>query len=341
MKERKKISWALYITIFTVVMTVILTIVVFQVYIKSTQGKNEEQYYDEYYVMIVEDRKSDFWQEIYQGAYEAGLEQNVYVDLLGSNLAQNYNIYELMEIAIYSEVDGIMVEANESQRMTELINRAVANDIPVVTIYGDNSASRRCSYVGLGNYELGREYGKQVLELAGEETVSAAVLVSTQANDTSQNIVWSGIQETILQENKNNADIELSLISIDDSSTFTVEESIRNLFMKDKDNLPDIIICLNEVNTTCLYQAVIDYNKVGEIDILGYYDNDTIIKGIYRNVITSTISIDAEQMGHYCIDALAEYKKFGNTSEYFMADITLIDKKNISEYMGGEADDEE
>ncbi len=337
MNDKKKKPWIMYLTLSCLVLTIILAIVVFQVYLKNIQGEHEEQNFDDYYVMIVEDRKSDFWQEIYNGAHAAGLEENIYVDLLGSNLSQNYNKYELMEIAIYSGVDGIMVEADESLRMTELIDLAVANDIPVVTIYGDNPNSKRCSYVGVGNYELGREYGRQVLEIAGEESVSAAVLVSAQANDTSQNIVWSGIQETILQENQKNADIRLSLISVDDSSNFTVEESIRDIFMQE--SLPDIIICLNAVNTTCLYQAVIDYNKVGEISILGYYDNDTILKGIYRNVITSTISIDANQMGRYCIDALTEYKKIGNTSEYFMADITLIDKENVSDFMGGNADD--
>ena len=338
MNDKKKMPWALYLTLGCLVLTIILAIVVFQFYLKNIQGESEEQNYDDYYVMIVEDRKSDFWQEIYNGAYATGLDENVYVDLLGSNLSQNYNRYELMEIAIYSGVDGIMVEADESLRMTELIDLAVSNDIPVVTLYGDNPNSMRCSYVGVGNYELGREYGRQVLELAGEDSVSVAVLVSAQASDTSQNIVWSGIQETVLQENENNADIHLSLISVDDSSNFTVEESIRDIFMQE--SLPDIIICLNAVNTTCLYQAVIDYNKVGEISILGYYDNDTILKGIYRNVITSTIAIDANQMGHYCIDALTEYKKIGNTSEYFMADITLIDKKNVSDYIGGNADDQ-
>ena len=337
MKEKKKLSWALFITLGSLVLTIVLAISVFQIYLKSMHIEKEGQNYDDYYVMIVEDRKSVYWQEMYNGAYMAGLEENAYVDLLEDNLFQNYDKYELMEIAIYSEVDGIMVEADESARMTELIDQAVANDIPVVTLYSDNSNSMRCSYVGLGNYELGREYGKQVLKIAdaNDKSVTVAVLVSTQASDSSQNIVWSGIKETILQGNEKSADIELSLISVDDSSIFTVEESIRDIFMQE--SLPDIIICLNEINTICTYQAVIDHNKVGDIAILGYYDNDTILKGIYRGVITSTISIDAEQMGQYCIDALTEYKKYGNTSEYFMADITLIDKRNVANYVGGDA----
>ena len=338
MKEKKRQSWAFIFTTGSLFLTVVLVIAVFQVYLKSVDREKDEQIYDKYYVMIVEDYRSDFWQEVYNSVYEAGLEKNAYVDLLGDNLSKNYDQYELMEIAVYSKVDGIIVEADESQQMTDLINLAVESGIPVITLYGDNTNSRRSSYVGIGNYDVGREYGRQVLEIAGKNAKKVAVLVSAQAGDSSQNIVWSGIQETISQENKQGASIELTLTAVDDSSTFTVEESIRDLFMQD--TLPDIIICLNEVNTTCVYQAVIDYNKVSDIDILGYYDNDTILKGIDRNVITATITVDTQQMGRYCIDALTEYEQYGNTNEYFMADITLINKKNLMDFMGGETDDQ-
>lgn len=338
MKEKKRQSWAFIFTTGSLLLTVVLVIAVFQVYLKSVDREKDEQIYDKYYVMIVEDYRSDFWQEVYNSVYEAGLEKNAYVDLLGDNLSKNYDQYELMEIAVYSKVDGIIVEADESQQMTDLINLAVESGIPVITLYGDNTNSRRSSYVGIGNYDVGREYGRQVLEIAGKNAKKVAVLVSAQAGDSSQNIVWSGIQETISQENKQGASIELTLTAVDDSSTFTVEESIRDLFMQD--TLPDIIICLNEVNTTCVYQAVIDYNKVSDIDILGYYDNDTILKGIDRNVITATITVDTQQMGRYCIDALTEYEQYGNTNEYFMADITLINKKNVVDFMGGETDDQ-
>ena len=97
--------------------------------------------------------------------------------------------------------------------------------------------------------------------------------------------------------------------------------------------LPDIIICLNELNTTCVYQAVVDYNCVGEVSILGYYDTDTILKAIERNVINATISIDTEQMGAFCVDALREYYRYGYTSQYFTADVTIIDQNNVGEYL--------
>lgn len=339
-KEIYSFNRLLWAAMAAVTITVMLILLVFQVYLKQFQGDNNAENYSLYYVMIVEDRKSDFWRGIYESAYEAGLEQDIYVDLLGDNLSQNYSKLELMKIATYADVDGIIIEADESLRMTEAINTATDAGIPVITLYTDNTQSKRSSYVGISNYDIGREYGRQVLKIANRKRESQDVLVLMDANsgDTSQNIVWSGIQETIMQGNDNEEiHFNMYMAAIDDSNTFTVEESIRDLFMQEE--VPDIIICLNELNTSCVYQAVVDYNKVGEVSILGYYNSDTILKGIFRSVIDATISVDVEQMGRYCVDALTEYKALGNTSDYFAVDITLIDKDNVSEYMGGMEDD--
>lgn len=137
-----------------------------------------------------------------------------------------------------------------------MIDEAVERGIPVVTLYGDNTHSARCSFVGVGSYNLGREYGRQVLKLASvsESTapMTVAVLVNAHALNSAQNIVCSGIQDALEQEKIWGPEIELSLITVDDTNTFSVEESIRDIFMNEK--LPDIIICLNELSTTCVYQ---------------------------------------------------------------------------------------
>lgn len=345
-------------TVIFIVVTSIVGIVVFRLYMGNFSETGDEITYQKYYVLITEDRKSSFWQSVYQGAYEAGLEENIYVELLGNNLSSNYSREDLMRIAIYSGADGIIVEADESQQMTELINEAAEAGIPVVTLYSDNTQSNRCSFVGVGSYNMGREYGRQVLAIANErgygrevltvtdergdavlsyadvqKPVQVAVLVNSYTQGSAQNILCSGIQETLDNENRTGIDINVTLVSVDDTNAFSVEESIRDIFMKEE--LPDIIIGLNELNTTCVYQAVVDYNKVGQVSILGYYDSDTIIRAIERNVIYATISIDTRQMGKFCIDALSEYYELGNTSQYFTADITLINRDNVSMYMEG------
>lgn len=359
-----------FFSVVCVVVTVVMAVYVLWFYQGSYQEETAGEIYDRYYIMITQDDKSSFWQSVYQGAYERALQDNVYVDWLGNDRFQDYSVEEQMEIAIASGVDGIIVTADESDEMTALIDRAAAQEIPVVTLYGDNTHSARCSFVGVGSYNLGREYGRQALEIVRErlagtmesrlfarqegggldmETemvevgsairpIRVTLLVNSYANSLDQNIIYSGIQEAIEQD-RGETVIELSLQSVDDTNAFSVEESVRDIFMEG--NIPDILICLNELNTTCAYQAVVDYNKVGTVSILGHYVSDTILNAIDRNVIYATVDIDTPQMGGFCIDALQEYHDLGYTSQYFTADISLISKENVDEYLQGEEPDDD
>lgn len=342
--DSRKAMWGSGILMMISLVAIVVCILLFRSYIKDFRGVAEAAgSYERYYVMIA-DRKSSFWQSVYQGAYERGLQENVYVDFLGENLSEDYSREELMRIAISSGVDGIFVESDESEELTELINAAAKRNIPVVTLYGDNTHSDRCSYVGVGSYNLGRQYGRQVLKIAEEngltkKDIQVAVLVNAYTMNSGQNIIGSGIQDAIEQEKKNEISYTISYVTVDDTNTFSVEESIRDIFMEEK--LPDIIICLNELNTTCVYQAVVDYNQVGQVAVLGYYDSDTILSAIDRKVVNATISVDTAQMGSFSVDALTEYYKLGYTSQYFTADTTLIDKNNVAQYLkGGEADED-
>ena len=341
--------------VFTAV-AMLLVLVFYRSYMNSFREDKTRQVYDRYYVMIAPDRKSEFNQAVYRGAFERGIQENVYVDLLGEDLPEEYTKYDLMRIAIDSDVDGIMIDADESDEMTELLMEAAQAGIPVVTLLDDNTQASRCSFVGIGGYDVGREYGIQVADIikmlrreyfmttedAKEEDIAVidvAVLVNAYGPSTSQNIIISGIKETISGTEQSGSQANVSLVSVDNSNAFSVEESIRDLFINGE--IPKIIVCLDELSTTCVYQAVIDYNVVGEVNILGYYNSDTIINAIDRGAVYATIAIDTSQLGSYCVDALEEYNDMGATSQYFTADVTLINRNNVASYVRKEDRDEQ
>lgn len=357
----------LALTVVCILFTAVMAAYVLWLYRDGYQEETAAgEVYERYYMLITQDDKTAFWQSIYQGAIDRALTQNVYVDWLGSDQFRGYSVEERMQVAVASGVDGIIVTANESEEMTALIDEAVAAGIPVVTLYGDSASSGRCSFVGVGAYNLGREYGGQVLQIArerllglsdtllrteetevgaqstsllreepveigtAERPVKVTLLVNAYARGLDQNILFSGVQET-LEQGRGDACFSLSVHAVDDTNAFSVEESIRDLFMNG--DIPDILICLNELNTTCAYQAVVDYNKVGTVSILGHYRSDTILKAIERGVIYATVDINAPQMGAFCVDALQEYHSLGYTSQYFTADVTLISRENVGAWL--------
>ena len=318
-----------------------LLIFFFLSYSKTLSRTEQDVTYDKYYVMITDEAESSFWKSVYNAALETAKEENAYVEMISNNLSRDYSQTELMEIAIASDVDGIIVTAGEAEGMTDLINRAYDAGIPVVTLFNDNTQSERLSFVGVGNYNLGKEYGNLIIKMANEKMfpgnrIKVTVLVDAGSEDSGQNVLAAAIQDTIAKENGENAGrhkpIEVSLVAVDASNNFSVEESVRNLFVQGSTKIPSIVVCLNENDTNSVYQAVVDYNQVGLVNILGYYDSEAILKGIERDVIYATLSIDTQQLGQYCVDALTEYYELGNTSQYFTADSYVINKKNVNEY---------
>ncbi|MCR4989272.1 MAG: substrate-binding domain-containing protein [Lachnospiraceae bacterium] len=320
-------------------------------YLAGSSDEINERSYSRYYAMIAEDHKSSFWQSVYQGALEAAEKNDTYVELFGSNLLYDYSTAELMEMAVSAGVDGIMVYGNGSDEMTELINEASDKGIPVVTIYSDNSSSKRCSYVGISGYNIGREYGRQIISVSNEkrrvsygsqdhpeEELKITMLVDSKMASYNQNLILSGIQDSMSQ-NPLSTGYSIKIVTVDNNNPFSVEESVRDVFMDN--DVPDVLVCLNELDTTCAYQAVVDYNQVGNVYILGYYDSEKILNAISRNVVFSSLAVDTAQMGAFCVEALDEYKEFGYTSQYFAADLTLIDRNNVSEYLKKEEETDE
>lgn len=67
-----------------------------------------------------------------------------------------------------------------------------------------------------------------------------------------------------------------------------------------------------------------DYNQVGTVQMLGYYDSEAILEAVSKNILYSTIALDTEQMGRLCVQALDEYVETGYTNNYMAVDTRLI-----------------
>lgn len=279
--------------------------------------------YDRHYVLIAGDDAGPLWDSVYEGARAVGEETGVYVEYFGKSLSVDYDREELLKIAVYSDIDGIILEGDKKTSMARLVGEAVDAGIPVVTVLTDCLGTTRQSYVGINSYKLGQEYGMQILEHADEDTGKVMVLMSS----SDQNIIYTSIYETIAESG---LPLKLEAVNIDDNAPFGAEEKIRDIFM-DTAGLPDILICLDEDYTTSAYQAAVDYNKVGQLDIIGYYASDPILNAIERGVISSTITIDARQMGERAAEALNEYITMNHVSDYITVDTNLITPKNVRE----------
>lgn len=291
--------------------------------------------YERHYVMIAEDTRSSLWKEIYKSAAREAEESNVYLELMNSDGMQEYSLEDSLRISIASKVDGIIMQPNGSAAGRELIREAAENGIPVVAALEDDSDSERVSFVGINSYQMGTAYGEAILKMLSEDKAQAAahpedkvrvlVLLSADKRDTGTSLMVSQLTSEVKKEAP---DAEVSLYYVNNSGNFELEEAIRDIFLN-QEELPDMLVCMDEMITECAYQAVVDYNQVGNVDIIGYYESDTILDSIKKGTVAATISFSTDEIGRYSVEALNEYHLLGHVSNYFNVTLRTVDVGNV------------
>ena len=302
-------------------------------------GEVHEEEFTEYprlYAYIAEDPDSQLSNRIYKEIAEYAVENDCYVEMTGQNLSTSYSKADRMNIAISSKVDGIILEGDDSKETAELIDKATANGIPVVTVLSDCQTSSRKSFVGLNNFSLGSEYGEELAAIGdmNKKYPMNALILLDGDDGNSDDIIHAAIQQAVTGRL-----IKLTSSVVDTSSPFTSEESVMNI-LDGLATIPDVIICLNDRTTESAIQCIVEKNLVGKTTILGYYDSDTILKAIDRGSVHATFAIETKTVAKQCVNALNEYNNTGFVSEYNPANYILINCQNVSEYTREDDTDE-
>lgn len=312
----------------------------------SHGGDEKINEYKYVYAFIADDTDDTLSDSLYKDMVEYGKAHDCFVERIGSGLTANYSKRDLFNIAIYSKVDGIIVQGDGTTATDELINKADKAGIPVVTVLTDNKNSTRKSFIAMDDFSVGTDYGTQIINAAREsgkqagDTVTVLVMMNTQFSN--QNTILAAIQDKVASANPAGPQIKLSTENITSSTAFSIQENVKDL-LDSYNTLPDVIVCLSDINTRSVYQCIVESNRVGSTKIIGYYDSETVIKAIERGAISATFTVATEQMAKFCVDALNEYKTMGNVSSYFRTDYEMVTLDSLAarQQQGGKDKDEE
>lgn len=112
------------------------------------------------------------------------------------------------------------------------------------------------------------------------------------------------------------------------AGSFETEEAISDLFQKSEE-IPDILICMDEETTECVRQSVLNFNLAGKVKIIGYYISEDILSAVEKGIISVTCNVDTEQLGRYSVEALTDYLKEGRSSSYYSVDLSFVGKDDV------------
>ena len=291
----------------------------------GSQAQKETQTYQYKYDMIVDNPESSFWQVAYNCTQEWAQKNDAILELKGNGKESDYDKLDYMNMSIASNADGIILQYSGEQGLESKIDEAVQKGIPVVTVMGDAVHSKRQSFVGVSDYQLGSAYGEKVAEYVTQDTKSILILLKKNIDDMNQSQIYTQISNAAQAKAGSADDIKITGRNLLSTGTFETEEAVTDIFQQ-KDKVPDILVCMDEETTECARQAVLDFNLAGKVTIIGYYSSDDILTAVEKGVISVTCDVDTDQLGRYSIEALTEYQKDGRTNSYYNVDINVLDK---------------
>ena len=335
-RNKKKLFWLVLAGLFCIVFLTLLTIS-FYGYVLEKIGveyAENSRTYDRYFVMIVGNTESQFWKDTYTCVREEAAAQNAYVELKGTSQSSSYTMTDFMDMSIAAKVDGILLECTAEEALEGKINEANEKGIPVVTILNDAPKTGRKSYVGINPYQLGQEYAAQIWNILPKEreNLRITVLLHDNAIDSNQSQIFSQINNLMVTSEETQGRVRVEEIRISSERAFESEEIVWNLF-QNQQGAPDIIVCMDEVDTEAVYQAVIDYNRVGETQVIGYYKSPATLEAVRRGTMAMSLYIDTEQMGKYSVQAMMECIRDGRTNSFYSVDLQFVDSENVSGFM--------
>lgn len=279
--------------------------------------------------MIVDSPNSSFWQEVYKSAKENAKENNVLLEIKGTGWEINYDKIDFMNMSIASRADGIILQYNGEEGLEEKIDEAVESGIPVVTVMSDASRSKRQSFIGVSDYQLGAAYGEQVAEYVDADTQNILILLKRNIDDTNRSQIYTRILSAVTEKAEEGQKIDVRVQNLLSAGNFETEEAVTDIFQQ-AEEVPDILVCMDEETTECVRQAVIDFNLAGKVQIIGYYISEDILAAVEKGIISVTCDVDTSQLGIYSVEALTEYLKEGRANSYYNVDINFLGKSDVT-----------
>ncbi len=247
---------------------------------------------------FVTNNASDFWTIARKGTEKADAELNdVTVEFKIPSDGTAAEQKRLVDDLLAKGVDGIAISPVDPDNQTQMINET-AGKVLVVTQDSDAPSSNRAFYVGTNNVEAGKQAGqliKEALPNGGKIMLFVGKLDARNAQERSQ-----GIKEVLQGTN-----IQIIDTRTDDTDRVRAKSNVADTLVK----YPDVaaLVGLWSYNGPAIVNAVREANKVGQIKIVAFDEEDETLAGVKDGSIFATVVQQPYEFGYQAIKLMNQY----------------------------------
>jgi len=250
-----------------------------------------------YKLAFLTNNASDFWTIARHGCEQAEKElSDVSVEFRIPSDGSVEEQHRIVDDMMTRGISGLAISPNSPDNQTAFLND-LAQRIVVITQDSDAPASNRACYIGTDNKAAGRQAGqliKEALPNGGKIMVFVGKLDAQNAKDR-----FEGIKETLAGSN-----IEIIDVKTDDTDQGRAKANASDTLVK----YPTIsaLIGLWAYNGPAILSAIKDANKVGQVKIVCFDEDDQTLAGIKEGSIYGTVVQQPYEFGYQSVHLMSK-----------------------------------
>lgn len=235
----------------------------------------------ETYVLVAANTRIPYWQSALAGLRRAGSEMKVRVDMVGPARYDPKAEREALASAIQEKPAGILISAADPNLLSDEIDSALQQGIPVITIDADAPKSKRLFFVGSNNYNAGRLGGQLLVKLLKGKGNVVMFSYPRQTNLTERQQGYQSVFDDY-------PDIKLTQavdIQGDPAIAYTTAKQLLTAKAR-----VDAFVCLEAVSCPEVGEVVNENNMTGKVTIMAMDTDERTLKWIDQNLVSATIA---------------------------------------------------
>ncbi|RUS47744.1 substrate-binding domain-containing protein [Cohnella sp. AR92] len=276
--------------------------------------------------LISQELNNPFWRSIEEGARASAQRNGMTVEYAGPLRNNAEEQIRLMEKAVASGADALILQGLGDPAYAKLIDEASERGIPVVTVDADEPTSRRIAYVGTNNRLAGETMGELVVGNSGESG-GIGVLLGSEA--TNQKLRLEGFRSVVGRNPK----LSIVDVRISHISRLQAAKQAQEMLLEH----PDLkaIVGFSALDGAGIAEAAA-LTGSSDVRVFAFDDLENTRRAIREDRIEATIVQSPYGMGAKAIDILHDFLQGKKINEMNYSAIRVLDKSALPAEEEGE-----
>ncbi|MBP1949786.1 sugar-binding protein [Virgibacillus litoralis] len=294
-------------------------------YIEAEKVESDDYTY--HFALIAEEIENDYWRLIEEGAKDAALENNIYLEYMAPQKADNDELLKLLDRMISAKVDGILTQGVEGDRFVDLVHKAIERGIPIITVDTDVKSSERNVYVGTDNFYAGQLAGKTIIEnTTGEQYVG---IITGRFDAINQQERLEGLKQAFKAEER------IHIVDIKESNITEVGATQATYSLLK--NYPSItaLVGTSALDGIGMVQGINEIASRKDIYITAFDVLPDTLALIRQNKIDATIAQYPKEMGYKSVEVMMELQGEGMLNSEVYTETRILEKQDLKGFQNG------